>query len=124
MPLPRPLLTVLLAAAVLPVSSAVAATPAADADLHCGRLFDARSGKLLGPHTVQVQAGRIVAVSPGLPSTTGSGARLASSTPRSASTSAMTLRTCCAEMRCSSSTAPNSNNRLTSTINLRGTPSL
>ena len=74
MPLPRPLLTVLLAAAVLPVSSAVAATPAADADLHCGRLFDARSGKLLGPHTVQVQAGRIVAVSPGLPSTTGSGA--------------------------------------------------
>ncbi|MDZ3797256.1 MAG: amidohydrolase family protein [Xanthomonadales bacterium] len=74
MPLPRPLLTVLLAATVLPVSSAVAATPAADADLHCGRLFDARSGKLLGPHTVQVQAGRIVAVSPGLPSTTGSGA--------------------------------------------------
>ena len=74
MPLPRPLLTVLLAAAVLPVTSAVAATPAADADLHCGRLFDARSGKLLGPHTVQVQAGRIVAVSPGLPSTTGSGA--------------------------------------------------
>jgi imidazolonepropionase-like amidohydrolase len=34
--------------------------------LRCGRLFDARTGTLLGPHTVTVHDGRIVAVESGI----------------------------------------------------------
>ena len=33
--------------------------------LHCERLFDARSGKVLGEHTVLVRDGRIAEVIPG-----------------------------------------------------------
>ncbi|KAF1691136.1 metal-dependent hydrolase family protein [Pseudoxanthomonas koreensis] len=53
---------------------AQAAAPPADAELHCGRLFDARSGQLLGPHTVSVRDGRIAAVSAGIPAASGGGA--------------------------------------------------
>jgi len=35
---------------------------AADTALYCGRLFDSRSGKLLGPHTVVVRDGKIAEV--------------------------------------------------------------
>ncbi|AKC85936.1 metal-dependent hydrolase family protein [Pseudoxanthomonas suwonensis] len=58
----------LLSLALLFPSVAVAA-PAVDAarELHCGKLFDARSGRLLGPHTVQVRDGRIQGVSAGIP---------------------------------------------------------
>ena len=53
----------LLAAAVL----SVFALPAfgADTALHCGNLFDSRSGKLLGPQTVVVRAGKVAEVLPG-----------------------------------------------------------
>lgn len=34
--------------------------------LRCGRLFDARSGRLLGPHTLLVQDRRILSVAPGI----------------------------------------------------------
>jgi len=34
--------------------------------LQCGKLFDARAGKVLGPHTVLVRAGKIAQVSQGL----------------------------------------------------------
>ena len=56
----------LLSLALLAPAAALAAPPE-PAELHCGRLFDARSGRLLGPHTVQVRAGRIEAVRPGFP---------------------------------------------------------
>ncbi|HRF83159.1 MAG: amidohydrolase family protein [Xanthomonadales bacterium] len=49
-----------------------AAPPATE--LHCGQLFDARSGRMLGPHTVQVRDGRIEAVSTGIPAASASGA--------------------------------------------------
>ena len=44
-----------------------AATPAiaADTALQCGNLFDSRSGKLLGAHTVVVRAGKVAEVLPG-----------------------------------------------------------
>ena len=48
---------------VLSLSTALAAVPAfAAADsyaLQCGQLFDARSGKVLGPHTIIVRAGKV-----------------------------------------------------------------
>lgn len=52
----------LLAAGLLAI-----ATPAAAADtvLQCGHLFDSRTGKLLGPHTLTVRDGRIAAVTAG-----------------------------------------------------------
>ncbi|TQM17798.1 imidazolonepropionase-like amidohydrolase [Pseudoxanthomonas sp. 3HH-4] len=53
-----------LAAASLPAAAAEPAPPATLA-LHCGRLFDARSGKVLGEHTVLVRDGRIAEVIPG-----------------------------------------------------------
>jgi imidazolonepropionase-like amidohydrolase len=53
-----------LAAASLPVAAAEPAPPATLA-LHCGQLFDARSGKVLGEHTVLVRDGRIAEVIPG-----------------------------------------------------------
>ncbi|MDR7067610.1 imidazolonepropionase-like amidohydrolase [Pseudoxanthomonas japonensis] len=60
----KTVLAVALAAASL---SAHAAEPAAPSTLalHCERLFDARSGKVLGEHTVQVRDGRIAEVIPG-----------------------------------------------------------
>ena len=42
--------------------------------LHCGHLFDARAGTLLGPHTVGVRDGRIESVNPGIPATPDAGA--------------------------------------------------
>ncbi|WP_240125936.1 metal-dependent hydrolase family protein [Thermomonas alba] len=56
----------LLAAGLL---AAAAPALAADAVIVCGRLFDSRSGALLGPHTVVVQGDRIAAVHPGQPTT-------------------------------------------------------
>ncbi len=43
------------------------AMPAAatDISLQCGKLFDSRSGKMLGPHTIVVRAGKIAEVLPG-----------------------------------------------------------
>jgi len=49
------------------LTPAAPALAAANAELHCGQLFDARSGRLLGPHTVQVQDGRIASVAAGIP---------------------------------------------------------
>lgn len=37
----------------------------ADSALHCGNLFDSRSGKLLGAHTVVVGNGKVAEVRPG-----------------------------------------------------------
>ena len=53
----------LLAVAVL----STLALPAfgADTALHCGKLFDSRSGKLLGAHTVVVRNGKVAEVLPG-----------------------------------------------------------
>ena len=50
----------LLTAAVL--STLALPAFAADSALHCGKLFDSRSGKLLGAHTVVVRAGKITEV--------------------------------------------------------------
>lgn len=50
----------LLAAAVL--TSLALPAFAADSTLHCGRLFDSRSGKLLGAHTVVVRGGKVAEV--------------------------------------------------------------
>ena len=55
----RQTLTLLLACTALP---AFAADPVA---LHCERLFDARSGKVLGEHTIVVEDGRIRSLLPG-----------------------------------------------------------
>ncbi|HWS78923.1 MAG TPA: amidohydrolase family protein [Thermomonas sp.] len=50
----------LLAAAIL--SSLALPAFAADTALHCGQLFDSRSGKLLGAHTVVVRNGKVAEV--------------------------------------------------------------
>ena len=65
----------LLTLALLCPSVAVAA-PAVDIarELHCGRLFDARSGRLAGPHTVSVRDGRIAALAAGIPAMPSRGA--------------------------------------------------
>ena len=52
----------LLAATLLSPIGAIAATQTA---LHCERLFDARSGRVLGEHTILVEDGRIREVIPG-----------------------------------------------------------
>jgi imidazolonepropionase-like amidohydrolase len=54
----RPILT-LLAFAALPASAATIT------DVHCGKLFDSRAGKMLGAHTVRVADGRIARVDAG-----------------------------------------------------------
>jgi imidazolonepropionase-like amidohydrolase len=62
-------------AACLLLSSALPALAADPVALHCERLFDARSGRVLGEHTVVVEDGRIRSVLPGrarLPDGTGS----------------------------------------------------
>ena len=48
-------------------TTAVAAEPTAPAPLalHCERVFDARSGKILGEHTLLIRDGRIAEVIPG-----------------------------------------------------------
>ncbi|WP_372012382.1 metal-dependent hydrolase family protein [Pseudoxanthomonas sp. 10H] len=50
-----------------PFAQADAPPGAATNELHCGQVFDARSGRLLGPHTIQVRDGRIAAVAAGVP---------------------------------------------------------
>ncbi|MBN8262738.1 MAG: amidohydrolase family protein [Xanthomonadales bacterium] len=57
----RLLATAVLSALALPAWAADA--PATT--LHCGKLFDSRSGKLLGAHTVVVRDGKVAEVSPG-----------------------------------------------------------
>lgn|GEM_PF-1604129 len=58
----------LLCPSVAPAAPAVdQATGPAARELHCGGLFDARSGRLLGPHTIRVADGRIQAVAAGIP---------------------------------------------------------
>ena len=52
----------LLAVAIL--SSLALPAFGADSALHCGKLFDSRSGKLLGAHTVVVRNGKVVKLSP------------------------------------------------------------
>jgi imidazolonepropionase-like amidohydrolase len=70
-----PLTPALLALALLPPAARAATPPApASTELHCGQLFDARSGRLLGPHTVRVRDGRIDTVAAGIPATSGPGA--------------------------------------------------
>ena len=61
MPTPLRLLALALAAA-LPAGETLAADTIA---LHCERMFDARSGRMLGEHTIIVEAGRIRSVLPG-----------------------------------------------------------
>jgi len=61
----KTLLALALAAVGVPACAAEAATPATTLALHCERLFDARSGKVLGEHTVLVRDGRIAEVIPG-----------------------------------------------------------
>ncbi|MBN8715607.1 amidohydrolase family protein [Thermomonas sp. S9] len=58
----------LLAAAILSwlaLPAFAAGTAAAGIALHCGKLFDSRSGRLLGPHTVVVRDGKVAEVLPG-----------------------------------------------------------
>jgi imidazolonepropionase-like amidohydrolase len=57
----RPTLFLLAACAALPPLTAHAA---ADATLLCEKLFDSRSGKMLGAHTVVIADGRIASVEP------------------------------------------------------------
>lgn len=62
----RSLRTAFAAAAVLlPALAASAATTAAGPTvLHCGKVFDSRSGRMLGPHSLLVREGRIEQVLP------------------------------------------------------------
>lgn len=55
-------LSVLVLLVSLPISAAETQ------QLHCGKLFDARSGKLLGEHSISVADGRIASIAPGAPS--------------------------------------------------------
>lgn len=51
--------------AALAAPALAAAPPADPVALHCGKLFDARGGTLLGPHTVVVRDGRIERIAGG-----------------------------------------------------------
>lgn len=62
----------LLAAAIPPAARAAPA----DTLLQCGRVFDARTGKVLGPHVVVVRDGRIAEVRPGTAGTDATGQRI------------------------------------------------
>src|SRR5690606_29612805 len=65
---PRLLPFLVLAAGLSPQASAadpVAATSNPVQALHCERLFDARSGRVLGEHTILVEDGRIRSLQPG-----------------------------------------------------------
>ncbi|HEY0310369.1 MAG TPA: amidohydrolase family protein, partial [Luteimonas sp.] len=53
---------VLLATLALPTPGFAQAAPPATQVLHCGGLFDARAGRVLGPHTIVVREGRIAEV--------------------------------------------------------------
>ncbi len=60
--------TLLASLIALSASSAMSAEPLA---LQCERLFDARSGQVLGPHTVVVREGKVAEVTPGRTATSG-----------------------------------------------------
>ncbi|WP_246197499.1 amidohydrolase family protein [Pseudoxanthomonas sacheonensis] len=74
-PVPEPAMRLkpffLIARASQAVSAAEPSSPAPAQDaspaqaLHCERLFDARSGKMLGEHTIVVREGKIASVLPG-----------------------------------------------------------
>ncbi|GAB2620992.1 metal-dependent hydrolase family protein [Novilysobacter erysipheiresistens] len=51
--------------ALLAATPVLAAQPAPPTALHCGHLFDSRSGEVLGAHTVLVRDGKVAAVTPG-----------------------------------------------------------
>ena len=57
------LIATALLAATAPAVAAPA--PAAPTALHCGKLFDSRSGRMLGAHTVLVRDGKVAEVRPG-----------------------------------------------------------
>ena len=59
----RLLTAAVLSTLALPAFAAVAGPQ--DTALHCGKLFDSRSGKLLGAHTVVVRNGKVAEVLPG-----------------------------------------------------------
>lgn len=62
-------------ALLAPCTAALAqSAPPPATELHCGKLFDARAGRLLGPHTVSVRSGRIEAVAAGIPAASSGGA--------------------------------------------------
>jgi len=52
-------------AILLLLGAALPATAAETVALHCGQLFEARSGRVLGEHTILVEDGRIRSVQPG-----------------------------------------------------------
>ena len=70
----RLLIATLVAVATLPC--APAANAAGVSILDCGKLFDSRSGRMLGPHTVTVREGRIESVVPGRAAHTSDGDRI------------------------------------------------
>lgn len=70
----RLLIATLVAVATLPC--APAANAAGVSILDCGKLFDSRSGRMLGPHTVTVREGRIESVVPGSAAHTSDGDRI------------------------------------------------
>lgn len=57
-----------------PCAALAQSAPPPATELHCGQLFDARSGTLLGAHTVRVRDGRVEALSAGIPATPAAGA--------------------------------------------------
>lgn len=69
-----PALAACLLATIVAPSAAAAESP--DTLLQCGRLFDARAGKVLGAHVVVVRDGRIAEVRPGTPGVEAAGRRL------------------------------------------------
>jgi len=70
MNMPFPCLRLALSCALLAAALAPAAQAASqDTALHCGKLFDARSGEILGAHTIIVREGMIAAVQPGFDAT-------------------------------------------------------
>ena len=69
-----PALAACLLATIVAPSAAAAESP--DTLLQCGRLFDARAGKVLGAHVVVVRDGRIAEVRPGTPGAEAAGRRL------------------------------------------------
>ena len=75
----KPFFLIALASQAVTAAESPAPAPSSDTSpaqaLHCERLFDARSGKMLGEHTIVVRDGKIASVLPGrakLPDGTGS----------------------------------------------------
>jgi imidazolonepropionase-like amidohydrolase len=64
----------LVIAAAVSIAIAPAAQAAERSVLQCGKLFDSRSGRVLGPHTITVEDGRIASVVAGAGAGPGAGA--------------------------------------------------